>query len=131
MEISKLQYYISQRLLNLTDINVYNRKVPDNATYPYLVFKFESSSHNYSNRKDWILTIDYWNDSNDDTDILEAAENIKNGRTVGDTDYIGLNFSTQNENEGFYKCEIDFEGEIPDIEPNISRFNQRYLIKLY
>lgn len=126
MEISRLKYYISQRLLNLTSINVYNGKVPDNASFPYLVFKFFSSSHTVRHRKDWILEIDFWNDSNDDTSILEAAENVK----TGNGEVIGLDSSTQNESEGFYYANIDFEGEILDTEPNISRFNQRYILKV-
>jgi len=130
MELSKLKYYISQRLLNLTDILVYNGKAPDDKVFPYVVFKFESCNYTVRQRKDWVLTLDFWQDSTDDTDILQAAENIKNGRSVGENDYIGLNNSTQNESEGFYKCEIDFEGEIPDTENDISRYNQRYIVKL-
>lgn len=130
MEIDKLEYYIGERLKTLTDIQVYNKKVPDNKTFPYLVYKFYACNYAVRHRKDWILEIDYWQDSNDDTDILEASITVKNGRTVDEVDYVGLNNSTQNETEGFYQCHIDFEGSIPDTEPNISRYNQRYIIKL-
>lgn len=126
MEIDKLEYYIGERLKNLTDIQVYNKKTPDNKTFPYLVYKFYACNYTVRHRKDWILEIDYWQDSNDDTDILETAINIKNG--VGE--YVGLNNSTQNETEGFYQCTIDFEGNIPDTEPNISRYNQRFILKV-
>lgn len=131
MDLDKLEYYIGQRLLTLTDIAVYNTKAPDDKTFPYVVFKFEACNYNFENRADWILELDFWNDSNDDTDIIDASITVKKGRTVDEVDYIGLDKSTQNESEGFYKCDIDFEGKIPDTEPNISRFNQRYLIKLY
>ena len=130
MEIDKLEYYIGERLKNLTDIQVYNKKTSDNKVFPYLVYKFYACNYTVRHRKDWILEIDYWQDSNDDTDILEASINVKNGRTVDEVDYVGLNNSTQNETEGFYQCHIDFEGSIPDTEPNISRYNQRYIIKL-
>jgi len=127
MEIDKLEYYIGQRLSQLTDINVYNKKVPDRKDiFPYLVYKFYACNYTVRHRKDWILEIDYWQDSNDDTDILEAAISVKNG--VGE--YVGLNNSTQNETEGFYQCTIDFEGSIPDTEPNISRYNQRFILKV-
>ena len=130
MEIDRLAYYISQRLVSLTDINVYNGKVPDKASYPYLVFKFIASSHNIRHRKDWILELDYWEDSNNISKILTAAINVKNGRIVEDTDYIGLNNSTQCETEGFYYCNIDFEAELPPLEPKMSRYNQRFLVKV-
>jgi hypothetical protein len=130
MEIDKLEYYIGERLKTLTDIQVYNKKVPDNKTFPYLVYKFYTCNYAVRHRKDWILEIDYWQDSNDDTDILEAAITVKNGRTVDEVDYVGLNNSTQNETEGFYQCTAEFEGSIPDTEPNISRYNQRFILKV-
>ena len=130
MEIDRLQYYIAQRLLTLTDINVYNKVVPDEANYPYVVFKAITSSHNIRHRKDWILELDYWEDSNDNTAILQAAINIKTGRTVDEVKYIGLDSSTQTEAEGFYYCNIDFEAELPSLEPNVSRYNQRFLIEV-
>ena len=125
MEIDRLQYYIAQRLSSLTSINVYNSKVPDSATYPYVVFKFVASSNTVRHREDWILELDYWSNSNDDSAILQAAIYIKSGTDT----IIGLNNSTQNETEGFYYCVIDFEAELPTSESNISRYNQRFLIK--
>jgi len=130
MEIDKLEYYVGERLKTLTDIQVYNKKVPDNKIFPYLVYKFYTCNYAVRHRKDWILEIDYWQDSNDDTDILEAAITVKNGRTVAEVDYVGLNNSTQNETEGFYQCTAEFEGSIPDTEPNISRYNQRFILKV-
>jgi len=127
MELDKLEYYIGQRLLDLSNITVYNTKAANTEIFPYVVFKFMACNHTYQNRADWILELDFWNDSNDDTAILQAGIYVKNGRL----NYIGLDKSTQSETEGFYKCDIDFEGKIPDVEPDISRFNQRYLIKLY
>jgi len=127
MELDRLEYYISQRLLNLANITVYNTKAASTKVFPYLVFKFTACSHLYNNRADWILEIDYWNDSSDDTTILQAAIDVKKGRLS----FVGLDKSTQDEAEGFYKCDIEFEGKIIDTEPDVSRFNQRYLIKLY
>jgi len=126
VEIDKLKYYIAQRLTSLTSINVYNEKVPDGATFPYLVFKFPASSHVVRHRKDWILEMDYWSNSYDDTDILQAAIYVKSGTDS----VVGLDSSTQCEIEGFYYCNIDFEGEIPTDESNMSRYNQRFLIKV-
>lgn len=129
MEIDKLEYYVGERLKDLTSINVYNKKAPDSPDvniFPYLVYKLNACSYTERHRKDWILELDYWQDSNNDTAILEASINVKNG--VGE--YVGLNNSSQDEAEGFYQCHIDFEGNIPDTEPNISRYNQRYILKV-
>jgi hypothetical protein len=127
MEVDRLEYYIGERLKNLTDINVYNKKTPDlENIFPYLVYKLNACNYLVRHRKDWTLEIDYWQDSNDDTDILESASNVKNG--VGEV--VGLNNSSQNETEGFYQCHIDFEGNIPDTEQNISRYNQRFILKV-
>lgn len=128
LEIDRLEHYISQRLLNLSPISVYNRKAGDEATFPYLVFKIYDCNYFVRHRKDWVLEIDYWNDSADDTAIIAAAISVKNGRTVGETTYIGLNWSTQDETEGFYRCLIDMEGNIPDQEADMSRYHQKYTL---
>lgn len=130
MEVLTLETYIAQRLTNLSGINVYNRVAPDTATFPYLVFKLNACNYIVRHRKDWILELDFWNDSNDDSSIKQSAIYVKTGRTVGENIYIGLDNSTQSEAEGFYQCHIEFEGTIEDIENDISRYNQRYIIKL-
>jgi hypothetical protein len=131
MELGKLKEYIKTRLSSLTDIGVYNGNVPETATFPYLVFKFPAANQIVRNRSDKIMEIDYWDDSNDDTDILEAARLVKNGKYSGTTLLVpGLDYSSQSETEGFYQCNLDFEGEIEDQESNISRINQRYILKV-
>jgi predicted metal-binding protein len=126
MELSDLKTYVKQRLEDLSNINVYDTKAPDNATFPYLVYKFSACNYLVRERKDWILELDFWNDSNNDSEILQAAEYVKNGRES----YSGMNISTQNESEGFYYCHIDFEGEIEDPEHDITRYNQIYILKV-
>jgi hypothetical protein len=131
MEIDKLVEYVKARIENLTNLTVYNKKSPTtNKVYPNVVFRFYTNSYLVRHRKDWILEIDYWNDTPDDSDIIQAAIDIKNGRTVDEVDYIGLNNSTQDETEGFYKCYIDFESDIPDPEPYISHYHQRYIVQV-
>jgi len=130
MEIDRLKYYIAQRLQELTSIGIYDAKVPNtnDITFPYCVYKLYACNYAVRHRKDWILEIDFWNDSDDDTEILSESIAVKNGDE--DSGVIGLNNSTQDEAEGFYKCEIEFEAEIPETEPGISRYNQRYLLKV-
>lgn len=134
MNIDRLRYYISQRLLNLTDINVYNKKAEISlnvSNFPYVVFILKSATHKDAGRKNWILELDFWNDSDDDSPILAASIDIKDGRTVDEIEYIGLDNSSQDEPEGFYKCDLDFEDDIPVLENDMSRFHQRYILQVY
>lgn len=43
---------------------VYFREAPENAVYPYVVYNIPSSIENYSNREDFILEVDFWDNSN-------------------------------------------------------------------
>lgn len=118
MELLKLKEYIYTRL-NQCDIPVYSLRVPLNGSYPCVIYLFPSSNMT-GMREDRILELNFWNNSNDDTLILEASEYLK----------TALNYSWQSEVEGFYQCHLDFEGEIPDTESNITRIQQRYLLKV-
>ena len=126
MDLIKLKEYIKDRLENLSELPVYDGKADENATFPYLCFHFPSSSFEFRNKKDRILEIDFWNDSNDDSGILAAAEKVKSGNG----EVIGLDGSYQTESEGFYRANIEFEGEIQTQERNVSHFNQRYLLEV-
>lgn len=134
MKLEKLKYYIGQRLENLVQDGfvVFNGKASLKQSCPYLTYKFPSNTP-IETMKKWILEIDFWDDTNNDLSILEASENVKNGKynDEGELLYQGLDFSFQNETEGFYKCYLDFEGEIEDTEKNISRINQRYILDVY
>lgn len=126
MELDKLKLYISARLSNLVTIEVTNKIALKKSTYPLLIYKFKPCTYNVRHRKDWILELDFWDNKIDDSDIIQQSIYVKNGRLS----YIGLNNSTQSEEEGFYVCEIEFESPIEEIEPGISRYNQRYLVKV-
>lgn len=130
MTLSELKLYVKARLVALSGITVYDGEADSEETFPYLCFHFPSTSFQYRNKDDRIMEIDYYNDSNDDTEILAAAEKVKNGTTVGVETVYGLDKSFQDESEGFYRCNIEFEGEIPTQEKNTCRFNQRYLFEV-
>jgi hypothetical protein len=131
MDLDKLKYYVSQRLVDLSGINVYDLNAPNNAEFPYLTYKFTSSSNTVRKRTDWILEIDYWDNTNDDTDILLAVKNVKNGVYDGDDLIVpGLDYSYQYEKEGFYQCYQEFEAEIPQPESNMCRMNQSFLLEV-
>lgn len=124
MEYDALKIYVSQRLANLATIPVTNKKPITSP--PYIIYKFTACSYNVRHRKDWILELDYWDDRDDDTDIIQQSIYIKNGRDSN----IGLNNSMQNESDGFYVSTIEFESSITEIESGISHYNQRFLLKV-
>lgn len=119
MTFKELKTIINTRLSNLVNIDVYDYK-PIQARFPYLVFKLTSSSYIKRTREDRILEIDYWNNSNDDTAVMAASDAVKQA----------LNYGWQVEDEGFFRSFIEFEGEIPDPNPDITRINQRYEINI-
>lgn len=131
MKLSRLKYYIAQRLTNLLDITVYDGIPEDDATMPYAIFKITSTNTPVRRRLDRMLEIDFWDDNTDDTNILAAADAARDGKFSGDTLlYPGFDYSVQSETDGFYKSFLQFEGEIPDTESRISRINQRYVLQV-
>jgi hypothetical protein len=122
VELIKLKKYVYDRLKALTSITVYDGKIPQNAddiVFPYLVYKIPSGTPD-ENKILYICEIDYWNNTNDDSGILNAGNSVK----------AGFDNYWENQTDGFYTSNLDFEGEIEDTNNNISRFNQRYILKV-
>jgi hypothetical protein len=132
MTLERLKYYISVRLKSLTTIDVYDTKAKDGATFPYLTFIFSDSNFITRRREDRTLEINFWNNTNDDSGILIASNLVKNGKFNDEGDLLvpGLDYSYQNESEGFYRCFCEKDHEIPDPEINISRIYQRYTLNV-
>jgi hypothetical protein len=131
MTLSELKIYVKDRLEALSGITVYDGEADDEETFPYLCFSFPSTSFQYRNKDDRIMEIEYYNNTNDDTEILAAAEKVRNGTVDSEGDPVyGLDKSFQDESEGFYRCNIEFEGEIPTQEKNTYKFSQRYLLEV-
>lgn len=79
MNIIELQKQIYTFLKTKAD-RVYYENAPDDAIYPYIVYDFPSSLENYSNREDFMLEIDVW-DNATNTKPIETL--------VGDVDGDG------------------------------------------
>lgn len=120
MDFKSLEKYIANRIDDLTTLDVHNSKLPIDDDYPCVIFNLESSSNPVRLRDDYILTLDYWSNSEDSQTISAQAELVK----------AGLNYYWQSETEGFYQSHIIFNGRIPDIKPNTRRIQQRYLLKV-
>lgn len=133
MNLQQLKTLIKSRFDDLVGdfMGVYDGKAGNNATFPYLVFKFPSSSNPARKQTERILEVDYWDNTNDDSNVLNAADIVRNGKYIDNVlTIIGLDHSSENDSTGFYRCYWEFEGEIPDTKTYISRINQRYVLKV-
>lgn len=126
MELDELEYYIGKRLESLTTFNVYNTNAPSDATPPYLLYTIDSCNYRERARKDWLLNLEFWDYKLDNSDLIDESKNVKNGVDP----IVGLDRSTQVEVEGFYTCIIDFESIVPVPEHGITRYDQRYVVKV-
>lgn len=122
MTFKNLKKYVGARLDELTTLSIYSKNAPENASFPYVVFKFPSTSFPYNKWDKKIVEIDFWDNKQDSSAILDASDLIK----------VGFDLYWQSEgSNGFYRSNIIFEGEIPDTNPNMSRIQQRYLLTVY
>jgi len=121
MDLIDLKTRIKSRLDGLTTIQVYDAEVPSlDGVYPCVTYYFPGSVSTVRLRDDVTLELNFWNDSNDDSDILTAAAAVK----------AGLNYSYESQAEGFYHCYLEFQGEIPSGESDVCRIQQRYILKV-
>lgn len=95
-------------------------KVPKKKVYPYIHFKFSSSSEMVRGRDDIIMECDFWDDSEESETIADQAELVKDG----------LHHGWYSDTNGFFHMYLDFYADIPDTTPNMSRIQQRYIIKV-
>lgn len=120
MTFEYLKQYANARIDELTSINVYSKKASEDAVFPYIVTMLTSSSNEIRLRDDWIMELDFWDNTNDSTIIIAQADLVK----------AGFNYYWQSETEGFYQSHIIFDSEIPTGVQNLSRVQQRYLLKV-
>ena len=120
MTFEKLEQYLLARIDELTTIDVYNSKIPIDKDYPCVNFMLGSSSNPVRLRDDYILTLDFWANSENSITIVQQADLIK----------AGLNYYYQSESGGFYQSHLIFFARIPDEKPNVRRIQQRYLLKV-
>ena len=116
--ISLLTYIYNQ--LKLVHSNVYFEQAPENATFPYIVFKLPNSTENEA-REDFILEVDIW-DNNSDTTTLETL-----------TNNIDTQLNRTHHTETNVVCSIYRINRlmIPDPDPNIRRRQLRYQVQTY
>lgn len=116
MNFGELKKAVYARVDALLTQNVYSKQAPENASFPYAVIKFPSSSTDVLWKQDWIIEIDFWDNSNDSTTVLSMSNTVKEG----------LNAYWASETNINYRTYLDFEGEFPTEIPEMSRINQRY-----
>lgn len=117
MTLLELKTLITQKLNSVVDIPVYAKQA---IGYPCVVYTLSGLDNIVRNREEFILEVNFWNDSLDDTILLTAYEQVKSV-----FDYAWGTGTT-----GFFQSHLIWSGEIPDIEVNICRLQQRYLVKV-
>lgn len=122
MTLDDLGKYVGARFAELVSIGIYQDEHIEGNTddFPYLVYKFPSSSNEVRNRTDWICEVDFWDNQNVKTNIRQSADLVR----------AGFDYYYQTEAEGFYHSYIIFYGVIPTDSPQLSRIQQRYILKV-
>lgn len=121
--IQSLYTIISQS----TSWSVYDSQANQNATYPYIVFKLPNSNNTESDREDFIVEVDLWDDKTfwrsveDSTriydEVTKVDDAIKKTRILNE--HHLLIFSKVN------------QLALPDPDENIKRIQLRYEVKQY
>lgn len=118
MDFDKLKKAVYARINGLLTQSVYTKQAPENATYPYCVIKFPSSSSDLLWKQTWIIELDFWDNTNDSSTITAMSNTVKQGLNA---------YWTDGTSEGVaFRTYLDFEGELPTDLPELSRINQRY-----
>jgi hypothetical protein len=117
MDFKELKKAVRNRIDSLLTQNVYTKQAPEKAIFPYAVIKFPSSSKDVLWKQDWIIEIDFWDNTNDSSIVMEMSNNVKEGFDAYWADEKNINYRTY----------LEFEGEFPTEIPEMSRINQRYM----
>lgn len=117
MTLQELKTLITAKLNSVVSLPVYNKQA---IGYPCIVYNLSGLDNMVRNREEFILEVNFWNDSLDDSELLTAYEQVK---TV-------FNYAWETGTTGFLQSHLIWSGEIPDIEPNVCRLQQRYQLKV-
>lgn len=125
MNFASFKKYVAARIDSVVSINVYttklpDKKIPDATIYPCLVITFQAIENENLIKEKWIVEINYWSVVNsgsiDSTNVLAALDAVKGS----------LHGGWQTESEGFFKSYLDTEFEVPDPQPGVYHFYQKY-----
>jgi len=109
---------------------VYQKKAPENKTFPYIVWNLISSDSGYSEREDFTLEVDIWDDDNDTTVIDTLTGSIDGDGDIKEpTGLHRKNFYTQNILSAKLYRQNRFE--IHDEDETLERRQLRYKIQTY
>jgi len=128
MNTLELQRQITT-FLTTKAIRVYFEGAPDNAVYPYIVYNLVSSNEMLSNREDFDLEIDIWDNSSDTTNIETITGNIDGDGNVFTPS--GLHRKMWFINGFSAKCYRINRLIIPDEDKRIRRRQLKYIIHSY
>jgi hypothetical protein len=130
--VSALLTYIYQKLAALSEMQVFQDKVPspeeqtEPVAYPYIVFSL-TIPERVAEQDRGILEIDFWTDDGD-ISTLESLVSAVDGNSNKENP-TGLNehkYFSDDLQAVFYRV---FRGAVPDPDPVIRRRQLRYLVK--
>ena len=119
LELYKL---ITSRLKELP-YKVYNETIPQNRTFPFVVFKFNSVIDVESTREDVTITIDVWDKGKDVVRLQNICSEI-------DKKLNRLQFNNKAISTNIYRMN-PYLLNIPDPEEEIKHRQLRYITKNY
>ncbi len=104
--------------------NVYPKKASRNATFPYVVYKFPTTTYE-SVREDTMLEVDIWDAKRDGYDVVTAIEDL--------SERIDKKLRQERKmtNNMFVHFERVNKLDIGDEDENIERIQLRYRLKVY
>lgn len=106
--------------LNEVHSRVYFELAPQNAEFPYIVYKFPNSNRD-EHREDFTLEIDIWDNKADTTELETITDNI-------DKKLNRLQILDENFHVSIYRINRLM---VPDTDPSIHRRQLRYNVKTY
>lgn len=99
--------------------NIYFEEAPTNATFPYAVFTFPNSIDVETDRQDFTLQVDVW-------DNLPDTTRLENATTQIDKQLYKLRFIDDK-----YLLMVQRENRLMIPDPDIKRRQLRYIVKTY
>lgn len=118
-----LMTVLYQRINSAHEYNTYRTQAPEDATFPYVVFKLMPISNTENDRDDYTLEISCWDKSEGTSDarVLEIADNIRKSliywRHLDDHNLIMPNRPNL--------------GHVPDPDNMIKRYDVTTILRTY
>ena len=129
MNVESLLTFIYQKLVELSEVEVYQDKVPEaeNPTNPYIVFSL-TIPERIREQEQGSLEVDFWDEGLDIASLEALVSKVDgNSQFSNPTGLDELKYFAHGLQVVFYRV---FRGSLPDPDPNIIRRQLRYLVRI-